>query len=288
MQSAGHLKIWRNYYLILWGVLLYILAALGGNRYTFDGKIYVIVAENIASGKGILNQVGTELWQWPPLYPAILSVGYILGNINLYIWILHLFMLAVTYAVWLHIIKEELSDLQTGAIASMYIIFSAAILFCYVYVLSEALFLTTSAIYFYYITKWLRDSKPASLWLAAIAGFATLLSRNAGIFLFAGAFIYIFIHLWRQHNKKRITQFVLHLIIVLSGFAAWNIQKLWIGDRMHIINELLPRLDVWANWRLISKNIAAAFIPFALPQLFHSLFMVLIIIFISSHLWFRI
>jgi hypothetical protein len=117
--------------------------------------------------------------------------------------------------------------------------------------------------------------------IATLAGFATLMLRNAGIFLLSGAFVYAMIYLYRKKDKRNQYIFLLHLMVVLSGFTIWNIKKLVLGGHLDVVTDMVPFLDVFRNWQLLSKNIASIFIPFALPPLVHSVFTVVLFVFIG-------
>ncbi len=263
----------KNYYwLIVIGVVLYLIATISGNGYTSDGLLYKFIAQSIVSGTGCITWNGDELLYWVPLYPYILSAGYFLGGIDLYIWVLHLVFLAVTFAIWIRIADEEISENKTKTGIILFIIFNTSLLFCYVFVLSEAIFITSSGLYFYFISGWLKNGKFSDLIIATVSGFATLMLRNAGIFLLAGSFIYGLIYLFRKSERKGQLIFVAHTIVVFSGFSVWNIKKLLLGGHMDIITDMFPYLDILGNWNLISKSISANFIPFVLPQVFHSIF----------------
>ncbi len=275
-----NLKI-NNYGLIILSIAIYMLATINGNHYTADGHTYVEIAHNIALGYGYLWGKEGEVWVWVPFYPFLLSAGYFTGHIEAYIWFTHLAFLILTNIVWIAFINREIKDDRYKTVTALFIVLNTSVLYCYVFVLSEAALITVSGLYLYFISRWLDDRRYEDLIYAALAGFTALLTRNAGIFFLAGSFLYVLVHLILEGDKKGVRIFAIHMIFVLSGFAAWNINKLWLGGRLNFVAELVPFLDVGRNWNLISKNIATAFIPFAFPQMVHTIFTFVLFAFVG-------
>lgn len=271
----------KKYFLLMMaGTVLYMIATFNGNHYTADGRAYKKIASNIHSGTGYFWGKG-EVWVWPPLYPYLLSAGYFSGHVDIYIRLLHLAFLMITYLIWIKFSDKELTDYRYRIITVLMIIFNTSVLYCHVFVLSEAAFIMISGFYLYFISQWLEGRHLRDLILATIAGFMALMTRNAGIFFIAGAFIYVLMYSLIKRENREALLFSIHMVMVISGFALWNVSKLWLGGHMDFVTGMVPFLDIGRNWTLISKNIASAFIPFALPRLAHTLFTVALFIFLG-------
>lgn len=239
--------------------LLYGIATREGNRNGQDSRLYKGAAANMYHHHKLLDADGDPLIYHAPLYPLLLSVG--VPMLPVFIWLLHLGsglgILCCWTGIGQHYLRKEAFLWFFGALLSL----SVPILMIAVLVWSEVVFLLLLSVHFYLLNRFLLDQREKWLYLAGLAGFLVLLQRNAGIFLFAGTLLGLFL-LYRQYpSQYRLTALFWFSCISLAGSGAWNMHQILLNGNGHVVLELLPQFTPMRNFKLVFGELGTNFLP---------------------------
>jgi hypothetical protein len=240
--------------------ILYLVATAHGNQYSADSIYYRAIAENLYY-RGKLYVPGDEpLVYWPPLYPLLLIPG--LAFFGKYVFGLHLLCMWGVIVGWCRVANESMTGTPERAAFGFALVLSTPLLMIATFIWSEMVFLFLFTGYLFYLHRYFRAGGRRWLWVSAGFGFLMLLQRNAGIFLFAGVAAGLLVnHVRGWRGWGALKDEVLHGLLVLSGFTAWNVKKIIFDRHGHVIGELLPRVSFPRNFLLTFSELGANLLP---------------------------
>jgi hypothetical protein len=243
--------------------LLYALATREGNRNGQDSALYKGAAANIYYHQQLRDADNDPLTYHAPLYPLLLSVG--IPFLLVYIWLLHLGSGLGILCLWTAIARHYLRRGAVQWLFGLLLALSVPLLMIAVLVWSEMVFLLLLSGHFYLLNRFLLERREKWLYAAAAAGFLMLLQRNAGIFLFAGTGIGLFLLYFQKSEGLRLKSLFWFAFISLAGFTAWNGYQILISDHGHVVRELLPAFTPLRNFMLVFGELGANFLPGVVP-----------------------
>ena len=261
--------------LLFIGILLY--SNWHGLSSTFDSSNYIHAAQTYAN-EGIMKEVsGNSLVHYPPLYPFILSIFP--ANPIPFAAFLNIFALTFSFILWAFISHRLLLSNIFFTLFLLLLAFSTPWLLIGHFVWSEPVFILLFSLYIFLIFQYMHKLKSSHLLLAIICGFLLPLQRTAGVFILVGAgiaLIFLF-----SHNRKSLLVIITHLLLSMSGFILWFLQKNPVQNRLAadpiftdptlLLNHLLLNLKTLGIWIFPPLNIQIATVVGA------TLFIVLII-----------
>ncbi|HEX8532368.1 MAG TPA: hypothetical protein VF646_20175, partial [Cytophagales bacterium] len=235
---------------------LYGIATWRGNLQTNDSRNYLAIARNLAAGNGFADAEGDPVVYWPPLYPLVLRVGA--GHPGAFVFGLHLLCMGGVFLLWLRLAGRQLASPRHVLLYGAYLVTATPLLMIATFVWSEALFLLLFSAYLAGLHRYVNT--PENRWLlwAAVPGFLMLLVRNAGIFGFAGALLGLWATVGKRLDRKYL---LLHVGLVLSGWAVWNADRLLLNGNQHVFGQLLPAFQPLRNAKLVLGELGANFLP---------------------------
>jgi len=257
-------NVFRKYgFFFLLGVLFsgsYLIATNHGNLKTFDSRLYQSVARNIREAGRINVSEKEPLAHLSPLYPLLLSLG--LPRVDRYVFWLHLISAWVVIGVWIRMSEAFIEKATYRWWFGLTLTLSTPLMMISVFVWSEMVFLLLFSLYLLHLYGFSRNDRRSDFWLATLCGFLLLLQRNAGIFLFTGIGLGWLLNGFRFGKETRPTQwFVIHCLLVGSGFAVWNISRIVIGNRPDVIWNVLEWMSPATNLSLILYELSSTWVP---------------------------
>jgi hypothetical protein len=198
-----------------------------------DGKAYVLVSRNILDGKGVVNDQGQLVRQWPPFYPIVLAGfsgltgtdGLVAGRY------LNAVLMALLILVFNSILSRQNVKPALMVFLNLLLLFSLP-LTIYAWFYSEGLFMVLLLSALYFIFRWTDDNKKITLIITGLIGGLSLVTRYAGIG-FAGGFA-LYILLFRPGKvKTRITNLGIYISSLVIMLIPWLIYIQMMGTSMN-------------------------------------------------------
>lgn len=256
---------------------LYGVATRQGNRQTNDSRNYLAIAQNLAAGNGFADADGDPVVYWPPLYPLVLRLG--VDHPGAFVFGLHLLCMGGVFFLWLRMAGRQLESPGLMPLYGAYLVTATPLLMIATFVWSEALFLLLFSAYLALLCRYVHTLENRWLVWAAAPGLLMLLVRNAGVFLFAGALLGLWATVGKSLSRKHL---LLHGVLVASGSAAWNGDRLLLNGNRHVFGQLLPQVQPLRNAQLVLGEMAANFLP---SQLLAPVGMILILGLLAAFAW---
>lgn len=196
-----------------------------------DSVDYLMAAENIISGKGIVA-FDKPLTHFPPLYPLIIAfLSKILGLDTIFsAQLLSALALGINILLIGLILKEIDDDIQNIFLLLLFFTFSYVMFSCHTMAWTEPIFLNLTFSFILILNKFIRTQKIKYLIIASIlAGISSVL-RYAGISLII-TIISANFYFYKDFYKKLI--YTLFSILVSCVFPlAWFIRNYFIADSL--------------------------------------------------------
>ncbi len=198
-----------------------------------DGKAYVLLSRNILDGKGVVNEQGELVRQWPPLYPITLAGcsgltgvdGLVAGRY------LNAGLIALLILVFNLILARQKIKPALTVFLNLLLLFSVPVTI-YAWFYSEGLFMVLLLSALFFILKWTDDNKKITLIIAGVISGLSLVTRYAGIGFVGGFALYIlFFHPGKV--KTRISNFGIYISSLVIMLIPWLIYIQMMGTSMN-------------------------------------------------------
>ncbi len=195
-----------------------------GPGLTADSIIYLSTAKNIATHFAFVKYDGEALTNWAPLYPLLLSVGYMLQlPIFGYALFLNFCAIVVSIVVCYCIVRPYIH-------AKYFIAFLLIISFSYYKLLitlySEAIFSCFQALFLFYFIKYIYSNKNKHLNLAAAFMALMCLQRYAGFMMFLVVLLILFTD---KNIRLKIKPILVFILIAIVPSLPWLIKNYFIA-----------------------------------------------------------
>lgn len=253
----------RNYNIIRIIEVLIIILALVSQWYshsfglllTDDSFHYIAGSDSFSNHSIMLDSDNNHFLFWPPLFSMVLSITGWTGELINWVYLI------CEFIICLLVIKMGNRVIANPLIKTLYLVFALMgvhLLMISTFLWSELFFLLLALSFLYFTQK--SKISSISLWLALLTGFLMCLQRNSGLFIAAGAAIWlIFGNIEEKGNFKFALIFFL---TVISGQICWNIY-VWSylpHPQFDFSNSLFQ--NALENSNAFSQAIVYAFIPF--------------------------
>ncbi len=231
-------------------VLWLLATSKYGLALSADSANYLSVAENLSKGLGFVQFDGFPFYNTPPLYPIILSLGYLLGiPILVFAKIINLLAFNISYyfvyKLQKNYLKNAFQGLSLALIACSYWVFSLAFLYC----LSEAVFIALLSGFLYFF---LVRPTPNAIWVSAALLALLCLDRYAGFMLLPAIFLMQLLH------KEKLKQITILFLPTLLFSLCWFIRNDWVSGNIlgdHQINNKINPLVFLENVMIVFQTV---------------------------------
>jgi len=190
-----------------------------------DEYIYLKVAQSIFQGAGF-NFHGTPISQLFPLYPLVISVAYLLKDMNLVYISIKLInsIISSLIIIPIFLIAKDFLNSKKAAIITLIISLLAVNLLFPIFVMSENLFYVLSIFYIYFLYQSFKTKSKKYFLISGAFLALAFLTRLVGVALVPVALI-VFLMLRKKFGinfKKIIYHYLVSLIIVVP----WLVRNL--------------------------------------------------------------
>ena len=251
------------------GMALVASATRWGVGTSPDSAVYIGAARNLASGKGFTiagaSSQDQAITHYPPLYPAILALGGVVGVDPLIgaRWMdIILFALILLLAGWIlnKIIQEDRWLVLVGVLL---LLISTPLLTVSTMAWSEPVFILLFLASFLFLARFIETQRPAYLFPAAVLMAFALLDRYAGITLVATACLGILVLEKTSWKRKILGSLTLGLIAVLP-LLVWltrNLISTGSATNREFVPHFITLARIWqgfltlADWLLIPGSL---------------------------------
>lgn len=189
------------------GFFLILVTCLHNNLgATADSLNYITIARNIQLGNGFVDETGTFISHWPPLYAMVLaSVSAIFQEDPMAVGIgLNALLLAFTFLIFNEILSLFKISIFPRIVTNTALLLSYALnVFTFFY--SEALFIPLLLLIIWSIIKWEKSGSKSFLIMAGVFSGLLLVCRYAGLGFLGGILIYLFFlqkNTWKNRFKN--------------------------------------------------------------------------------------
>lgn len=247
----------KHYIYILFFSIIQIIAAFFitsdyGPSINGDSIAYLSVADNLLSGRGMIDSFGGNLTHFPPLFPILLfAVSSLFHSDVLFsAWMLNIVLFGINFMlmnIWLYRFFQK--QKIYFYIASWFIFLSTSNLTMHTAVLTEPLYLTLILLFFIY--SWLYFEKPSKIYfviLLLIAMLSPLLRFSGFSQVLAGILLITYVH------RKRL--FLAACLVGIFSFFSLFLISIWLS----IDNFLRYRIFIGDNSQVnFTENLLQSF-----------------------------
>ncbi|MEO0155611.1 MAG: glycosyltransferase family 39 protein [candidate division WOR-3 bacterium] len=242
-----------------------------------DNAVYVNLAESIATGKGYKNiYLPDELphTQYPPGFPLLLSIPFIIFGKNILIFKIVIFLTGLGAFVFFYLITRKIFNENFMILIFFYLSVPIFIIYNH-WILSEIPFLFFSLGALYFLLKFFNKKTFLNFLIASLFAIYAFFIRTAGISLILGFLLFLII-------KKEYRYFIIFLALFLLFFIPWEVRNAGIPDNTGYLRQLLAKnpyqmelgtigtsdfiMRIWDNFILYTFTI----LPATLLPILHS------------------
>jgi 4-amino-4-deoxy-L-arabinose transferase-like glycosyltransferase len=200
--------------------LLFIFAAAGiGDPNSMDAQNYLLIARNLAEGRGFV--IGSEPTVFvAPLYPAVIAGLQLLFGES--IWVIKVFQAILGgVSVWLiYLLGGEIFRRQVAYIAAALFAFHPEMIALAAFIYTEVLFIFLLLLTLLFITKAVKTGKRSSFLLAGLLLGVTNLCR--GTVMYFPGFLFLLLLFYRNGLwLRRMTGAVLLTVAMALTMLPW-------------------------------------------------------------------
>ncbi|UJH92506.1 glycosyltransferase family 39 protein [Antarcticibacterium sp. 1MA-6-2] len=241
-----------------------------------DSMAYLEVSQNIADGEGIVNDKGSLVSIWPPLFPILLAIASLISGMSTLeagLYLNSILLFATTILFYKILKKLKIANLFALSITLLFLLSHPISLFNYY--LSEGLFLFLLLSSFLYYIKYLNFKKTKFLLASGIFCGFMFLTRYAGIG-FIGAY-FIFLLLIKRsffYNLKKLLIFIIPQALVIIPWFLYIASF----DETQPIRKFSVHIMPWAKLESFFLSIAYWFIGGDIARLFFPFLLVFFLI----------
>jgi hypothetical protein len=225
-----------------------------------DSMAYLSVADNLLSGRGMVDSFGGNLTHFPPLLPILFSTLSRLFHVDVLFvaWVLNIILLGINFMlsnIWMYRFLQH-QKIYFFAV-SLFIFLSTSNLIMHTAVLSEPLYLTFILLFFIYSWKYVeKQSKTYFVILLLIAVLSPLLRFSGFAQILAAVLLIMYVY----RKRFLLGVFLAGIFSIFSFFliAVWlsvdNFLRyhIFIGDnnQVEIVENFLQSLRKILYWFL--------------------------------------
>ncbi len=166
------------------GMIVYLATSKVGPGISTDATVYLSTAESLLRGRGLVDFGGSELTQFPPLYPILLALGGLITGWDV-VFVGRVFNITVfSGLIWttglllLHTFDDEVIF---GYIGSFVVFSSTPLIQICANIAPDPFFLLTVVIFLFAAAAYLKTGGRESLILAGILAITACFQRYAGL-----------------------------------------------------------------------------------------------------------
>jgi hypothetical protein len=245
----------RNFLLALTAGTVYCISIMSfGPGITDDSINYLSAASSFPE---LLKVDGSAYTEWPPLYPALLSLYKISGmNILHFAAMLNGLSFCLSIVIFHSITKDYFQNKFIYWLYIICLVFSLPLLQSFVFVWSEAIFILLILITITYLNAYIKKPDVITFSLLIILSMLMCLQRKSGI-IFTGAFAVILLINKPKDARLWIFKISAFFLISVAPFFLWTYRRylingsatsgaIWEPDR--IWENIRQTIDILSSW----------------------------------------
>ena len=212
------------------GPILLLATSTHGIHITFDSYTYLGAANNLAHGKGLtypFGQPGAPVTLFPPLFPALLSGGYLFGvnELSWALWQSAVLFGLLEIVAGLGVYWSTNRSLPTALAGMALVLLGVPTLLAYSSVLSESIFYPAELAALFFLGAHLRTDRTRDLILAGVATSIAMLARYAGLSLLLSGCLLLVV--WpKRRIIDRVRVLATYAVISLAVSIGWTVRNL--------------------------------------------------------------
>jgi len=189
---------------------------------THDSVSYLEVAQNFSKGKGIIDNQGTLVTRWPPLYSITLSYFCDIIGLDILAGARYFsgFLMALLFLLFNLILKKFNLNIYTSTLLNVFLLLSPA-LHVFLMFWSEGLFTVLLLFIFYLLLNWIDDKKISYLLLAGFLSGGLCIIRFAGLGFLGGFALFLLFNRANGGIKKRLTDVFIFSSAAVAIIITW-------------------------------------------------------------------
>ncbi len=231
---------------------------------------YYINASNSFTIEYLLN----TYIHWPPLFPLALSICK--EHTQEWTLLLNFFALFFSIVIWFYLGRKWITKDNRYLLYTFTIVFCTPIFAVSHFVWSEALFILLYSFFILAMYKIVYSNNNTWTYTLILSGILLCYQRHVGIVMIGG---FIFGVILSNQIRKKL---LLTLLITLSLGSSWLFIQIINGDNIQV-QEVIPFLDLWRNFVLISGEITNWFLPFFHFKVISIIIFILLLFFIFRY-----
>jgi hypothetical protein len=205
-------------------IVLYTATQAMGPGVSTDSAIIMSTAENLLRGQGLVDYLGRELTQFPPLYSIVLAAGAAVFNADVFVvgWILNALAFALLIgSTGLYLAEAFNEEPLLAYLGSFVVLTSTSLLQISANVASDPLFMLMILGFLALASAFLRTGERRFGILAAVLAAVSCFQRYAGLALvITGALIALYAH--RNNLPKAVLAAGTFVLITAAPIFAWG------------------------------------------------------------------
>ncbi|MEO0182333.1 MAG: glycosyltransferase family 39 protein, partial [candidate division WOR-3 bacterium] len=201
-----------------------------------DNAVYIHLAEAIVTGKGYKNIYLPDEpshTQYPPGFPLLLAVPFIIFGKNILLFKILIFLSGMGALAFFYLLSRKIFPENFTILISLYLSVPIFIIYNH-WILSEIPFLFFSLGALYFLLKFCIRRHFLNFWLASSFAIYAFFIRTAGISLILGFLLYLIL-------KKEYKYSIIFLALFLLFFIPWEVRNAGIPDNTGYLRQLLAK-----------------------------------------------
>ncbi|MEO0161785.1 MAG: glycosyltransferase family 39 protein [candidate division WOR-3 bacterium] len=201
-----------------------------------DNAVYIHLAEAIVTGKGYKNIYLPDEpshTQYPPGFPLLLAVPFIIFGKNILLFKILIFLSGMGALAFFYLLSRKIFPENFTILISLYLSVPIFIIYNH-WILSEIPFLFFSLGALYFLLKFCIRKHFLNFWLASSFAIYAFFIRTAGISLILGFLLYLIL-------KKEYKYSIIFLALFLLFFIPWEVRNAGIPDNTGYLRQLLAK-----------------------------------------------
>jgi hypothetical protein len=270
----------QNALLILAAAILYCSSIMTyGPGITDDSINYLSAGSSFPS---LIKIDGTAFIEWPPLYPALLSLYKITGmNVLNFAAMINGLSFCISIVLFHSITKKYFQSPYVYGLYLICLLFSLPLLQSFIFIWSEGIFILLILITIISLSAYLKKTNITNLILLVLLSMLMCLQRKSGI-IFAGAFALILVLYKRENTKLSVLKISAFFVLSTMPFFLWTYRRYMISGAATSGGTWEPG-NIWKNVGQSIDILSSWLMPDEIPLLLRAVMLLaglLIFIFI--------
>lgn len=232
-----------------------------------DSTSYILSAESFLRSLSFYETEKQPLVEWPFFYPLVLSFLKLVTGLS---WeqvalLLNLTCLTLNYLLWIRFFRMVFPETESSVWFEV-AYFGFPTLYVYAFAWSEPLFNLFFVAFLIVFVRYLKEPDIRKTLIMSLLSTLMVLTRYAGLFVVAGAFISLFLFWLKKGSwRKGLAESFAYGFMPLVAIAAWFYRNLKLTGTLAGPRNPLPIYSYGENLYNFVDQISSWFFPHKLP-----------------------